>query len=154
MNPAESSPLSRRLAEKCQTKRKLLLGVSHRTSNRKRLLSFSAGVLSILSAATLSWIVVTTTPNVLLQWLAVALAAFGGVLALTSPLIHGDGEVANIHQGAAEFHSLRHQILSTLSSGDSVEHDKSHYSQWSSTYVTMSGVYDKYMPQQISEGKV
>jgi hypothetical protein len=154
MNQSPPSPQSTRLAEKCQTKRKLLLRVSHKTSRRKRILSFLSGVLSILSAATLSWVVVTTTPNILLQWIAVALAAAGGLLALTAAMIHADGEIANIHQGAAEFHGLRHLILATLSSGDTGEPDKSHFGQWSTKYVTLSGVYDKYMPQEISQGEV
>jgi len=136
-----------RLASNCQLKRSALNDVNSFNTKKKKMLSFSAGVLSISSALLMTSVMTDLMLSNTIQLASVLLAASGGLTALYSSKQHSDREIANIYTGSAKFLFVREKTsYLTLIIDQDINKTMVSYNELVKEYIEISEIYDKYIP--------
>lgn len=137
-----------RLIDNCHVKRVALDEYFSSAQNKKKRFILSAGILSILSAVSMTAVAAKIFDLVLLEFLGVILAASGGFAALFASTIYGEIEISNIISGSAKFQSLRERAILISSSYYLPWQDPADsYSELVKEYLLLSEIYDKYIPK-------
>jgi hypothetical protein len=97
----------RELAEDSQRKRKRLLSKATDRTRLRRILHVTAGVLALLSAASITSIIAELTNSMAVKIFSAALAFISGVITLLISTYMEERETLRMFEGAAGFMSIR-----------------------------------------------
>lgn|SRR6185312_9221694 len=110
-----------RLSDNASLKRDLLLAVARGHARRRKRLTLAAGILALLSAATVTSLLADYTPAPATKLIAVILSTASGFISLLGNLGVKDGEIQDLYAGAARYLSLRessHRVSLNKSMGE------------------------------------
>jgi mannitol-specific phosphotransferase system IIBC component len=96
-----------RVNENATARRVALSTVAGKNARRRKALSFSAGLLSLVSAGYIITVIANYTSPEIIQILAAVLATLAGVIILLSTLLYKDSELIMLHQGSTKYLNLR-----------------------------------------------
>jgi hypothetical protein len=96
-----------RLRDNASVKREILLDMAHTQTLRRRRLTLVAGILSLLSAATVTSVLADYTPGPIMKIVAVLLSTAAGFISLLSSIGFKDGEIQDLYVGASRYLALR-----------------------------------------------
>jgi hypothetical protein len=96
-----------RLRDNAALKRDLLLRAAHGHTLRRRRLTLAAGILSLLSAATVTSLLADYTPAPITKIVAVILSTAAGFISLLGNLGVKDNEIQDLYAGATRYLTLR-----------------------------------------------
>ncbi|WP_128547191.1 hypothetical protein [Larkinella soli] len=103
----------RRLARNAAQKRDMLLEVASRQTYRRKRLNITAGVLSLLSAATVTSVLADYTPDPAMKLIAAGFSVISGLISLLVNSGLKDVEVLDLYTGASGYLSLRERANRT-----------------------------------------
>ena len=103
-----------RLSDRADHKRTWLLGLAYRQTRRRKRLNIAAGVLALLSAATVTSVLADFTPAPAMKVLAALLSTVSGLISIFGNTGFKDSEIAEIYNGAARYLNLRDRAKRVL----------------------------------------
>lgn len=103
-----------RLRDNANQKRDWLLGLAYRQTRRRKRLNIAAGVLALLSAATVTSVLADFTPAPAMKVLAASLSTVSGLISLFGNIGFKDSEILDIYTGASSYLTLRERARRAL----------------------------------------
>ncbi len=137
-----NNPELERLIVNSQQKRALLESLAAENSRKRANLTIIGGSLSICAALTFASPLSNVLPEELLEFVALLVAAGGGLIAIFSSFRYRDTEIIQIHKGASAFLDLREQLIE-LSTAE--KKDPKIIRGFRSRYVELSELYDIFL---------
>ena len=129
-----------------QEKRSALEDLTRRNLSLKNFLTITAGILSLISAATLAAVIVEYVSSKTLTITAFILAFLGGILALIGSVKYNHRELFNLHIGASKFLELREHASGIACDRQlAYKTRKQRLSELWEEYTRLSAMYDHYV---------
>ena len=96
-----------RLRNIAARKRDMLLVAAHQHTHRRKRFAMAAGILALLSAATVTSVLADFTPAPIMKVIAALLSTIAGLISLFSNIGFKDSEILELYTGASRYLNLR-----------------------------------------------
>lgn len=136
-----------RLRLVCQEKRRSLVKIIDKNARTKRIVDMCGGTLSLLSAFSLTGVIMNTVPTFAGEIFAIVLATLGGILILFGAFTHKNDSLLHLASGASRYLELREKTnyLQMRLNAIASESALSEYEKLNDKYIELSAIYDQYL---------
>ena len=135
----------------CVAKRSYLMARSQSLSEKYKVLTFSAGVLALISGILATALVANFLSNLIVGVLTATLGFISGIISLYTGVFVDRSEIESTISGASKFLEVRNRAKLLLVRSKADERGfVDEVRELLSAYQTVSEVYDKYIPDYVS----